>query len=90
MSPKSSLISTNEVNNGGQQEDVANKDIMVRNKTNMVAISKNEVDRMLFKKGLASPTLIKTEKNETMRRNWANRRVTTKTTNMSKPTSFMK
>jgi len=56
----------------------------------MVAISKNEVDRMLFKKGLASPTLIKTEKNETMRRNWANRRVTNKTSKLSKATSFMK
>lgn len=66
------------------------EDIMSRNKTNMMAISADEVDRMLFKKGLASPTLLQTEKNEMMRRQWANRRVTEKTTTLTNLNAFVK
>ena len=51
-------------------------DKILLNKKQMVAISANEVDRMLFKAGLASPTVAKREHNEMMRRAWANRRVT--------------
>ena len=35
-----------------------------RNKTNMLAVSSNEVERMLYKSGLASPTVAKREKTE--------------------------
>ena len=35
-----------------------------RNKTNMLAVSANEVDRMLYRSGLASPTVAKREKTE--------------------------
>ena len=50
---------------------------------NMMAISANEVDRMLYKKGLASPTVLKTCHNEMMRRAWANRRVSEHVTKLS-------
>ena len=56
----------------------------------MMAISADEVDRMLFKNGLASPTLIQHEKNEMMRRAWANRRVTEKATTLTDINSFVK
>ena len=35
-----------------------------RNKTNMLTVSANEVDRMLYKTGLASPTVAKREKTD--------------------------
>ena len=38
---------------------------------------------MLYKKGLASPTVLKTCHNEMMRRAWANRRVSEKVTRLS-------
>ena len=55
----------------------------------MMAISANEVDRMLFKAGLASPTVAKREQNEMMRRAWANRRVTQKTGKFSNLQALM-
>ena len=64
-------------------------DILKSNKTNIVAISANEVDRMLFKKGLSSPCMVKTEKNETIRRNWANRKIIEKTSKLGNTSSFM-
>ena len=44
----------------------------------------------MFKSGLASPTLIQHEKMETMRREWANRRVTEKVTTLNDVSAFMK
>lgn len=35
-----------------------------RNMTNMMAVSANEVDRMLYRTGLSSPTVAKREKTE--------------------------
>lgn len=41
-------------------ECVTEDDILNRNKKNMMAISADEFERTMFKKGLASPSLIKT------------------------------
>ena len=64
-------------------EEKRDAEIISRNKMNMMAISANEVDRMLYKNGLASPTVLKTCQNEMMRRAWANRRVSEKVTGLS-------
>lgn len=59
----------------GKDDNKRESEIISRNKQNMMVISANEVDRMLYKKGLASPTVERTCHNEMMRRAWANRRV---------------
>ena len=55
----------------------------------MLAVSANEVDRMLFSIGLSSPIMHKKEHNEMMRRAWANRRVTERATTLHDHESFV-